>query len=342
MNKRTLAFAALILVLLGAGYGFYHYQKQQEKPLTLYGNVDIRTVNLAFRVGGRTASLNVDEGDAVQAGQPLATLDDAPYRNAQRQAQANLASAQAQLQLAQEGYRQEEIAQVRAQMAQSQAAYDYANSFYQRQQGLWDKRAISANMLDDARAARSQALATLQAAKDKLSQFERGNRPQEIAAAQAAVAQAEAGLAQAELDKQDTTLLAPSSGVILTRAAEKGSMLAAGSTVFTLSLTRPVWVRAYVSENNLGRVVPGRHLLIYTDSRPDQPYRGTVGFVSPSAEFTPKSVETEDLRTDLVYRLRIVVNDPDDALRQGMPVTLRVEDAHAEDRHPTQEPVRHD
>ncbi|UUE43544.1 secretion protein HlyD [Pectobacterium aroidearum] len=342
MNKRKLALAALVLVLLGASYGLYHHQQQQEKPLTLYGNVDIRTVNLAFRVGGRVAELNVDEGDTVQAGQPLAMLDAAPYQNAQHQAQANLASAQAQLQLAQEGYRQEEIAQVRSQVVQSQAAYDYANNFYQRQQGLWDKRAISANMLDDARTSRNQALAALQAAKDKLSQFERGNRPQEIAAAQAAVAQAEAGLAQAELDKQDAELLAPSPGVILTRAAEKGSMLAAGSTVFTLSLTRPVWVRAYVSEKDLGRVVPGSHMLIYTDGRPNQPYRGKVGFVSPSAEFTPKSVETEDLRTDLVYRLRIVVNDPDDGLRQGMPVTLRVEDARTEDANRAHEPVRHD
>ncbi|MEH0873751.1 secretion protein HlyD [Pectobacterium cacticida] len=342
MNKRKLAFAALILVLLGAGYGFYHHQQQQQKPLTLYGNVDIRTVNLAFRVGGRVAELKVDEGDTVQTGQPLAILDAAPYQNAQHQAQANLASAQAQLQLAQEGYRQEEIAQVRSQVVQSQAAYDYANRFYQRQQGLWDKRAISANMLDDARTARNQALATLQAAKDKLSQFERGNRPQEIAAAQAAVAQAEAGLAQAELDRQDTELVAPSPGVILTRAAEKGSMLAAGSTVFTLSLTRPVWVRAYVSEKDLGRVVPGSYMLIYTDGRPNQPYRGKVGFVSPSAEFTPKSVETEDLRTDLVYRLRIVVTDPDDGLRQGMPVTLRLEDARTEDANRTHEPAHHD
>ncbi|MDC9819448.1 secretion protein HlyD [Pectobacterium polonicum] len=342
MNKRKLAFAALVLILLGAGYGFYHHQKQQEKPLTLYGNIDIRTVNLAFRVGGRLTELNVDEGDAVQADQPLATLDAAPYLNAQNQAQANLASAQAQLQLAQEGYRQEEIAQVRSQVVQSQAAYDYANSFYQRQQGLWDKRAISANMLDDAKTARNQALATLQAAKDKLTQFERGNRPQEIAAAQAAVALAEAGLAQAKLNKQDAELLAPSPGVILTRAAEKGSMLASGSTVFTLSLTRPVWVRAYVSEKDLGRVVPGSQMLIYTDGRPNQPYHGKIGFVSPSAEFTPKSVETEDLRTDLVYRLRIVVNDPDDGLRQGMPVTLRFEGVRDEEVNRAIEPVRHD
>ena len=99
-------------------------------------------------------------------------------------------------------------------------------------------------------------------------------------------------------------------------------MLNEGGTVLTLSLTRPVWVRAYVDERNLSQAQPGREILLYTDGRPDKPYHGKIGFVSPTAEFTPKTVETPDLRTDLVYRLRIVVTDADDALRQGMPVTV--------------------
>ena len=93
--------------------------------------------------------------------------------------------------------------------------------------------------------------------------------------------------------------------------------------MFTLTLTNPVWVRAYVSENELGQAQPGRKVLLETDSRPGKPYHGHVGFVSPTAEFTPKSVETPALRTDLVYRLRIVVTDADPLLRQGMPVTIR-------------------
>ncbi|MDX5627253.1 MULTISPECIES: secretion protein HlyD [unclassified Brenneria] len=324
MNKKKLVFTLVIIVLIAAAiYGIVQYRQQQEKPLTLYGNVDIRSVNLAFRVGGRLDALNVDEGDSIQPGQPLAGLDSAPYQNALRQAQANVASARAQLNLLQEGYRREEIEQVRAQLAQSEAAYRYANSFYQRQLGLWAKRTISADTLEDAKTTRNQALATLQGAKDKLKQYESGNRPQEIATAQATLAQAEAAQAQAELDLKDTELVSPSAGVILTRAVEAGSMLSAGGTVFTLSLTRPVWVRAYVSEKDLGQAVPGSRILVYTDGRPDTPYHGQIGFVSPSAEFTPKTVETEDLRTDLVYRLRIVVNDADEHLRQGMPVTLR-------------------
>ena len=185
------------------------------------------------------------------------------------------------------------------------------------------ENATSADALEDARTARNQAQANLQAAKDKLSQYLSGNRPQEIEQAKADVAQSEAALAQAQLNLQDATLVSPSAGTVLTRAVEPGTMLGAGGTVFTLSLTRPVWVRAYVNETSLNRAVPGTELEIYTDGRPDKPYHGKIGFVSPTAEFTPKSVETPDLRTDLVYRLRVIVTDADDALRRGMPVTLR-------------------
>lgn len=138
-------------------------------------------------------------------------------------------------------------------MAQRQSAFAYADSFLKRQQGLWAKNATSADALEDARTARNQAQANLQAAKDKLSQYRSGNRPQEIEQAKADVAQSEAALAQAQLNLQDATLVSPSAGTVLTRAVEPGTMLGAGGTVFTLSLTRPVWVRAYVNETSLSR-----------------------------------------------------------------------------------------
>ena len=323
MNSKRIIVGLVILALLAAAiYGVMDYRGRQHQSLTLYGNVDIRTVNLGFRVGGRLAQLAVDEGDGIQPGQILAKLDDAPYRNALRQAQANVDSARAKLDLMRAGYRSEEIAQVRSQLAQQQAAYDYAERFYQRQQGARAKQAISADQLDDALAARNQARANLQAASDKLQQYQTGNRPQDIASAQADFAQAQAALAQAALDVTDTVLTSPSTGTLLTRAQEAGSMLNAGQTVFTLSLTRPVWVRAYIAERYLTQAVPGSRVEISTDGRPGRLYHGKIGFVSPTAEFTPKSVETPELRTDLVYRLRIIVTDADDQLRQGMPVTL--------------------
>ncbi len=108
----------------------------------------------------------------------------------------------------------------------------------------------------------------------------------------------------------------------MTRAVEPGTMLNAGGTVLTLSLRIRCGSAPMLTRKNLGQAQPGQEVLLYTDSRPDKPYHGKIGFVSPSAEFTPKTVETPDLRTDLVYRLRIVVTDADGALRQGMPVTI--------------------
>lgn len=326
MKKPVIIALVLVLIVAAVG-GTWWYQSRQDDGLTLYGNVDIRTVNMSFRVGGRLQSLTVDEGDAVKAGQTLGQLDKAPYENALMQAKANVSTAQAQYDLMMAGYRAEEISQAAAAVKQAQAAYDYAQNFYARQQGLWKSRTISANDLENARSSRDQALATLKSAQDKLSQYRTGNRPQEIAQAKANLEQAQAQLAQSTLDLHDTTLVAPSDGTILTRAVEPGSMLNAGSTALTLSLTRPVWVRAYVDEKNLNQAQPGREILLYTDGRPDKPYHGKIGFVSPTAEFTPKTVETPDLRIDLVYRLRIIVTDADDTLRQGMPVTLSFSDA---------------
>lgn len=149
------------------------------------------------------------------------------------------------------GYREEEIAQTAAAVKQAQAAYDYAQNFYNRQVGLWKSRTISANDLENARSSRDQALASLKSAQDKLTQYRSGNRVQDIEQAKATLEQARAELAQAELNLHDTTLTSPSDGTLLTRAVEPGSMLNEGSTVLTLSLTRPVWVRAYVDERNL-------------------------------------------------------------------------------------------
>ncbi|MEZ2586630.1 secretion protein HlyD [Kluyvera intermedia] len=330
MKKPVALILAVAVLVALIGGGTWWYQSLQNNGLTLYGNVDIRTVNMSFRVGGRLQSLNVDEGDAIKRGQTLGQLDKAPYENALMQAKANVATAQAQYDLMMAGYRAEEIAQASAAVKQAQAAYDYAQSFLQRQQGLWNSRTVSANDLANARSSRDQAFATLKSAQDKLSQYRAGNRPQEIAQAKANLEQAQAQLAQSTLDLHDTVLTSPSDGTLLTRAVEPGSMLSAGSTVMTLSLTHPVWVRAYVDEKNLNQAQPGREILLYTDGRPDKPYHGKIGFVSPTAEFTPKTVETPDLRTDLVYRLRIIVTDADDSLRQGMPVTLSFSD---ETRH---------
>ncbi len=321
MNKRVL-FGIALLLLAGGTYLWWQ-QQQAAAELVLSGNVDIREVNLSFRVGGRLQQLQVDEGAQIKAGQVLGRLDDAPQRNAVADAAAALAALQARQSLMHQGYRAEDVAQARAALDARQAVLTDARAAWQRQQELAGSGAAAVKALDAARSAHDQAQAQYQAAQQQYQALSKGYRPQEVAEVDANVQRAQAQLAAARLQLADTVLSAPANGIILTRAVEPGSMLAAGSTVLTLSLSQPVWVRAYVAEPQLGQAQPGRKVWIYRDGR-SQPYAAVVGFVSPTAEFTPKNVETTDLRTAQVYRLRLIVSQPDAALRQGMPVTVKL------------------
>jgi HlyD family secretion protein len=289
----------------------------------LHGNVDIREVNLGFRVAGRIAEITHEEGDAVTAGEVLARLDEEPFRREVAEARALVDSRHARLQWLQTGYRPEEIAQALAAVREREVSLDNARRLFERQTDLLISNTVSQQDHDDAEARYREAEARLHSARAQLALLQSGYRAEEIAQAKADLARAEAARASSELRLQDTTLNAPTNGVVLTRAQEPGAVVSTGATVLTLSLSRPVWVRAYIAEPDLGRIHPGLPMAVTTDSRPEQPYHGQVGYISPRAEFTPRNVETPELRTSLVYRLRIIVDNPDEGLRQGMPVTVR-------------------
>jgi HlyD family secretion protein len=324
IQRRRLIFILAGLVALAAVAIGVVWNGRGNRDLMLYGNIDIREVTLGFRVGGRIGTLLVDEGDSVHAGQVLARLDTTPLVLEFNEARANAGAIGARAALLKAGFRSEDVEQARATAAERRAVLVDAEQLLARQEQLKGTGAVAQRVYDDAVAARDQARARLRAAEQAFAELQSGYRRQEIAEVEGNHARALALAAQAEQRLADAVLQAPSDGIVLTRAVESGAILAAGTPVFTLSLVTPVWARIYVGEPDLGRVGPGREVLIYTDSRPDHAYHGQIGFVSPTAEFTPKNVETPDLRTALVYRARVVVSDPDQGLRQGMPVTVKL------------------
>jgi len=323
MKKRM----ALLLFLVAVGAsGWWWFSRVGHRPapeLVLHGNVDIREADLGFRVAGRIAEIEVEEGDAVGAGQVLARLDPEPYERELAEAATRVDSLRARVNLLQSGYRPEEIAQAAAVVSEREVTLQNARTTLRRAEELRVDQVVSQEVYDDAEAAFREAEARLKSAREQLALLQAGYRSEELVQAQADLAGAEAARASSELRLRDTILLAPTNGVILIRAQEPGAVVPAGATVLTLSLSQPVWVRAYVAEPDLGRVHPGLAVEVHTDSRPGRPYRGQVGYISPRAEFTPRNVETRELRTSLVYRLRIVVENPDEGLRQGMPVTVK-------------------
>ncbi len=272
---RKILTTIFILALLGiATYYIYDYyeEKQPHDTLTLYGNVDVRQVDLGFRVSGRVNEIYFEEGDLVKPGTLLGVLDKQPYLDQIRQAHANLESIKASL--------------------------TNADILLKRRHELISDGSVAQEDLDNAQANKFVLEANL--------------------------ASAEANLAIAMTNLEFTEVFAPTKGTILTRIREPGTVVNPGDPIYTLSIVSPVWVRAFVPEIHLGDIYPGMPAEIHTDTPHGPVYTGKVGFISPVAEFTPKTVETTQLRTDLVYRLRIYADNPDEGLRQGMPVTINL------------------
>lgn len=272
--KFKIFVSVTIVILVGAFlYLFFAIKDRNDKReyLTIFGNVDIRQVDLGFRVFGKVKDLYFDEGDKVKPGDLIAILDDVPYLE------------------------QRDVAE--AKVAEMENSYKKAEAKFQKRY-VTDPDAISKEDYDDSFYSLEEMKASLNMAK--------------------------ASLAEALTNLDDTKLFCPTNGVILTRIREPGSVLNPGVPVFTVSEDYPVWIRAYVSEKDLGKVYFGMPATISTDTKLLKSFKGHVGFISPVAEFTPKTVESLDLRTDLVYRLRIYVDDPVKELKQGMPVTVKL------------------
>jgi len=331
MKLKHISIAIFMLFVTGGAiFAWVQHIEQDENLLMLYGNVDIREVQLAFRQPGRVEQVLFDEGDFVTAGTRMAILDAQPYQEALAAAQAAVQVAQAELTKMHHGLRPQEITQAREALKQAQALAYQTEQDYARARKLLPSRASSQQDVDNTRAARDQAVAGVKAATAALSQAEEGFRKEDIAAAEAQLAAAIAARDQATTALADTELFAPSDSTVIARIREPGSMVTSQNAIYNLSLDHPVYVRAYINETSLGRIAPGTSVRVRGDSS-EKIYHGQIGFISPRAEFTPKTVETVELRTDLVYRLRIVVNDADPALRQGMPVTVEVDTHSAAD-----------
>lgn len=314
----AVAAAAVAVLLLLPG-------RQSPDRLVLYGNVDIRQVELAFNARDRIVKMLAVEGQTVEAGELLAVLDRRSLELAVREAEAKAVVKAQVLARLEAGSRPEEIRRARADVAAARAELADTKALYQRVQETHRQGAATAQELDNAQSAYRVAEARLKSASQQLALVLAGPRQEKIAAARADLKAAEAALARLRKDLSDTLLCAPADGTIQQRILEPGDMAAPERPVYTLAVTDPVWVRGYVSETDLGKIWPGMAVTVTTDSFPDKRYDGWIGYISPTAEFTPKTVQTEDLRTSLVYQVRVYVRSPDNELRLGMPATMTID-----------------
>lgn len=314
----------LLIIAIITGFMIFKHERAVIGQLTFYGNVDIRQIQAAFYSTGRIQQLLVLEGDAVTNGQLIATLDATRYEATTAKAQAQVAMQQQTVARMLAGSRPEEIAHVQAQVKSAGAVLTDALQKLSRAQTLAKDKVVSQQYLDNAFTAVNVARANLKALKQSADLAVLGPRKEDIAAAQAQLNVYEASLNLAQQELADSKLFAPADGIIQNRILEVGDMASPQRPIYTLALTDPVWVRAYVPEPDLGKVSEGMLAEVRTDSFPGKVYKGWVGYISPSAEFTPKQVETTDLRTRLVYQIRVFVDNPQNELRLGMPTTVQL------------------
>ena len=324
MNKKLFAIPVILALAAIAVWLATRNPADNGSSLVLHGNVDIRQVELAFNASGRIDQVLVHEGDQVQKGQLLAQLDTTRLQLALKQARAQADVQRSQVAKLKAGSRPEEIRQAAAERDAALAAVHEAQQIHQRQLNLVAKQFISQQQADSAKNTLDGAQQRLKAAEEIHRLAVIGPRQEDIAAAEASLAAQEAAVAGLERDIAEGELHAPDAGIVQNRVLEPGDMASPQKTVFTLALTDPVWARVYLPEPALGRIATGARATITTDSHPDHQYAGWVGYISPTAEFTPKSVETQELRTSLVYQARVFACDGAEQLRQGMPVTVAI------------------
>ena len=324
MKKWLLVAVLLILVVAVVAYLLHPSSEKAGKALRISGNLELTEVQVSFKVPGRVLARRVDEGAFVERGDTVATLEDAELADALKLAQSDAEAQAATLAELEAGSRREEIAQGEALLARAEAEALRSATDYRRELALYAREVIPKRELDAARAANDGARASARERREALALLRRGARRERVDEARARLKGALARVSTAKERLGYATLLAPISGVVLSKSVEPGEQVAAGTPVVTLGDTGECWLKGYIPETELGRVKLGQQARVSTDSHPGKFYQGRVSFISSEAEFTPKNVQTEKERVKLVYRIKISLPNPGMELKPGMPADAEI------------------
>jgi HlyD family secretion protein len=319
----------LVIALVAAGCS----QPPPDNLVRASGHVEATETRLAPDAGGRILTFDLEEGDRVEAGQQILTLDRRDADLSLAGARAEEAQADAQLRLLQAGSRPEEIRQAESQVAAALADLSAARAELvsaeqdlERFEALLTTNSGSRKQRDDAATRRGvsadrvkAAESRVRSAEEALNRLKAGARQQEIDAARARLAAARVRIASLEKAIADTTLLSPVGGIVTEKLVEVGEIIAPRTPVAVVTDLDRAWADVFVPEPAIPRLRLGQEARLFTDAG-GAPLTGTVSYVSPKAEFTPRNVQTADERSRLVYRVRIAVDNREGVLKLGMPV----------------------
>lgn len=328
--KRSRSWFLLAVLGLGLGYGLTGCAKRggsAHEGLTLSGNIEVVDAQLSFKIAGRVVERLVSEGERVTAGQLIARLDDTEQKEQLALRRAELAAVEAMLKELEAGSRPQEIAATEAALHSAEADRDRAKLDFTRSEELRAKDVISTRDFETAQAQLKVAEARVNEAQERLKLIKEGPRAEQITQARARVEQARAAVTLAETQIENTRLLSPLTGMVLSHNIEVGEYVSPGTAVITVADLAHPWVRTYVAQTELGHLRHGQKVAVKTDSYPNKSYEGKIGFIASDAEFTPKTVQTTKERVKLVFRIKVDVDNPNDELKPGMPADVVVSGA---------------
>jgi HlyD family secretion protein len=319
-KRRLLAVGLLFLVLAGlAGYKLY---MRTEEGITATGTVEVTKVDLMPKVSGYLNGLTLQEGDRVQTGQEIVRIVRPDLEAQVLRDAAALEKAAVQLSDLEKGPRIQEREQARANLAAAQSVYDKAQSDYERYQALYQSSAISRQQLDVAKSAYEVAYNSLVAAQAQQSLIEEGNRPDTIAAQQLEVERSKAVLAASRTAVADTLVISPLSGLVLTKNYENGEYVNAGSPIATIANMDDCWIKIYVPSPQIGLIQIGQAAEVKVDAFPGRVFSGSIKEISQNAEFTPRQSITARERANMVFAVKIKIDNTEGILKPGMPADV--------------------
>jgi len=326
MKKARIVMVIMVLAAVAGGWYLVRGRMAARATQALFvsGTIELTEVQASFKQPARMASRPVDEGDSVTTGQVLAQLDLSDLVIEQATRSSEVWAARAVLDELEHGSRPDEIEQARAALVRAEADVVQLRAEYARQQNLVNQNLVSPSEYDKAKSAHEIGAARVREARAVLALLEQGPRIERIEQARAALARVTHQLDAVAQRLADAVLRAPFSGVVLSKNAEPGEYISAGTPVVALANMNEVWLRAYVSETDLGRIKLGQQASVTTDTYPDKQYQGRITFISSETEFTPKTVQTAKERVKLVYRIKITMPNLAWELKPGMPADARI------------------
>jgi HlyD family secretion protein len=315
----------LVLLAASASLGAMRFypewfgRREAKNELKLSGNIEAHESLVSFKIPGRIIDLPVDEGMTMKCGDLLARLDSDDYRQQVNVDEATAHVRDRQLALGLAGSRVQDIEAGRQAVIDAQADLDEKKKDLARYQALFDLDEVTGQLRDQAATAVTRAEATLERNKQIYNELVEGTRKEELDVDRSNVRQAHENLEMSRIRLRYTVLRAPFNGVVLVREAELGEVVSPGTPIVTLADLDHIWLRVYLPETDLAKVRWGQEVEVRTDTYPDKVYRGRISVISSDAEFTPKSVQTEEERVTLVYRIKVDVENPNYELKPGMP-----------------------